>query len=160
VTKWQWVTMTQQMIIVVTWPCDSCCLYHFGTVDLSWLLEWPKHIMGILQYRGCVTAVTENSSNEEQTELIQTEPDLICLSIDSLEGMSWWFEPGRSKRDSGSGIPSGDINAQLMEKLCKWALVLIKHKVGTDVDVSDHMVQALEEWLRRCRISIYTESFL
>jgi hypothetical protein len=58
------------------------------------------------------------------------------------------------------GTSPGSINAQLMGKLCKRALVLIKYKVGADVDVSDRMVQALEEWLQRRRISIYTESFL
>jgi hypothetical protein len=43
-----------------------------------------------------------------------------------------------------------------MEKLCKWALALIKYKVGADGAVDEHMVQVLEAWLQRKGISIYT----
>jgi hypothetical protein len=47
-----------------------------------------------------------------------------------------------------------------MDKLCKRALVLIKHKVGADVTVSNRMVRALEEWLQMKGITIYTEQYL
>jgi hypothetical protein len=55
----------------------------------------------------------------------------------------------QEERDSGSSVRVDAIRLELTGKLCRRALVLIKHKVGTDVDVSEHMVRALEMWLRR-----------
>jgi hypothetical protein len=107
-----------------------------------------------------VTAVTQGTTEANQNKLTWSKPGLICLTINLQEGMNQQFEPVRSGQDSGSGTPPKDINAQLMGKLCKWVLVLIKHKMGADVHVSDRMVRALKEWLRRHGISIYTESLL
>jgi hypothetical protein len=97
---------------------------------------------------------------EETLETNQTELGLIHLPPGLQEGMNRRFEPGNEEQDSGSGTLTRDNSAQMMGKLCKQALVLIKHKVGTDVNVSDHMVWALEEWLQRQGITIYTERFL
>jgi hypothetical protein len=76
---------------------------------------------------------------EETAKMNQTRPGLIHLPIGSHEGMNCQAEPVKEKWDSGSGTIA-DAKDQLMGKLCRRALVLIKHKVGADVSVSDHMV--------------------
>jgi hypothetical protein len=48
----------------------------------------------------------------------------------------------------------------MMGKLCIRVLALIKHKVGTDGAVDEHMAWALATWLQRQGISIYTEQEL
>jgi hypothetical protein len=53
-----------------------------------------------------------------------------------------------------NNLTSGSV---VMGKLCRRALALIKHKVGADGSVSDHMAQALASWLWRQGITIYTE---
>jgi hypothetical protein len=74
------------------------------------------------------------------------------------------------KRDNGTGAKTKKWDSRtisdardgtygLMDKLCKCALILIKHKVGADLTISDHMVRALEEWLWRKGITIYTEQY-
>jgi hypothetical protein len=48
-------------------------------------------------------------------------------------------------------------DSNLTGKLCQHVMVLICWKVGADVAVMEHMVQALEEWLHRRGIGIYTD---
>jgi hypothetical protein len=52
--------------------------------------------------------------------------------------------------DSGSGT-------DLTGKLCQHVMALIRWRVGADKAVMEHVVQALEEWLQRRGISIYTD---
>jgi hypothetical protein len=48
----------------------------------------------------------------------------------------------------------------VMGKLCRWALALIKYKVGADGSVNEHMARVLASWLRLWGITIYTETEL
>jgi hypothetical protein len=70
------------------------------------------------------------------------------------------YETSIKRHDNRS--PSNDLasGSVLMGKLCWRALALIKHKVGTDGSVSDHMAQALATWLWQWGITIYTETEL
>jgi hypothetical protein len=101
-------------------------------------------------------------------EANQTRPGLIRLAMGSQN------ESNRvdleSKRDNGTGVKNKErdngsisddrhITYGLMDKLCKCALVLIKHKVGADLAVSDRMVRVLKEWLQRRGLTIYTEQY-
>jgi hypothetical protein len=71
--------------------------------------------------------------------------------LDQLEGRD---EPVESRVlgewDSGSG-------SDLTGKLCWCVMALIRWKVGADKAVTEHVVWALEEWLQRRGISIYTD---
>jgi hypothetical protein len=107
-----------------------------------------------------VTNVTHSAK-----ETNRNRPGLINVTIGSLD------EPNRTedvrKRDSGTSTinkkwsinDARNVTHGLMDKLCKRALVLIKHKVGADLAVSDRMVRVLEEWLWRKGITIYTEQY-
>jgi hypothetical protein len=64
---------------------------------------------------------------------------------------------GHSNWSPSNDLASGLI---LMGKLCRRALALIKHKVGVDGSVSDHMAQALATWLWQWGITINTETEL
>jgi hypothetical protein len=88
--------------------------------------------------KAVVTAIM--TSTEKEAEKNQTRPGLINLLPGLMDGMNRRTELGTGKWDSGTNATAGDINAQLMDKLCQRALVLIKHKVGADVSVSDRMV--------------------
>jgi hypothetical protein len=66
----------------------------------------------------------------------------------------------KKERDNGPSNDDQTIRSVLMRKLCRQALVLIKHKVGADGAVDDHMAQTLATWLWRWGISIYTEQEL
>jgi hypothetical protein len=101
-------------------------------------------------------------------ETNRSRPGLINLTSRTLNELNQ-FE-NVEKWDNGTGAKTKKwdnrsindvehITYGLMDKLCKCALVLIKHKVGTDLAVSDCMVRALEEWLRRKGITIYTEQY-
>jgi hypothetical protein len=59
--------------------------------------------------------------------------------------------------DTGTRSVSSDGSTELTGKLCQRVMVLIRWKVGADIAVTDHVVWALEEWLRRRGISIYTD---
>jgi hypothetical protein len=59
--------------------------------------------------------------------------------------------------DTGTRSVSYDGNVELTGKLCRCMMALIRWKVGADVAVTDHVVQALEEWLCRRGISIYMD---
>jgi hypothetical protein len=84
-----------------------------------------------------------------------------------LEGTNW-ITPGNQGQQEINGIHGGDVTATnntasgsvVMRKLCKRVLALIKHKVGADGSVSEHMAQALASWLQLRGITIYTETEL
>jgi hypothetical protein len=59
--------------------------------------------------------------------------------------------------DSGTGSKSHEGSAELTGKLCRCMMVLIRWKVGANIAVTEHVVRALEEWLHRRGISIYTD---
>jgi hypothetical protein len=60
-----------------------------------------------------------------------------------------------SNREQDSRTTSDDevIGSLMMGTLCRRALVLIKHKVGTDGAVDEHMAWVLATWLQRQGIS-------
>jgi hypothetical protein len=58
------------------------------------------------------------------------------------------------ERDSGTAV---DGRAALTGKLCRRVMALIRWQSGVDTAVDDRMVRALEAWLRRRGISIYTD---
>jgi hypothetical protein len=61
------------------------------------------------------------------------------------------------ERDSGTAPVTQDDRGVLTGKLCKRVMALIKWQCGADTVVDDRMVRALEGWLRRRGISIYTD---
>jgi hypothetical protein len=63
----------------------------------------------------------------------------------------------REEQNTGIGSVSQTGSADLMGKLCRCVMVLIWWKVGANVAVMEHVVWALEEWLHRRGISIYTD---
>jgi hypothetical protein len=67
------------------------------------------------------------------------------------------LESSLEKRDSGTPSVSLSGSAELTGKLCRQVMVLIQWKVGANKAVTEHVVQALEEWLHRRGISIYTD---
>jgi hypothetical protein len=72
----------------------------------------------------------------------------------SQKGMT--REPPR-ERDSGTAPMTQSDRGVLTGKLCKRVMVLIKWQCSTDTAVDACMVRALEEWLQRRGISIYTD---
>jgi hypothetical protein len=82
------------------------------------------------------------------------QPRLVRLPTSSTDGTN--RAPSR-EQDNGPSSDDQTIRSLLMGKLCKWALALIRHKVGTDGAVDEHMAQALATWLHRRGISIYME---
>jgi hypothetical protein len=94
------------------------------------------------------------------------QPGLIRLPH-GLEGMNQ-ITTGNQGQQEINGIHDSNITATsniasgsvVMGKLCRWALALIKHKVGADGSVSEHMAWALGSWLRLRGITIYTETEL
>jgi hypothetical protein len=63
----------------------------------------------------------------------------------------------QEERDSGIRSVSHAGQAELTGKLCRHVMALIRWKVGADIAVTEHVVRALEEWLCRRGISIYTD---
>jgi hypothetical protein len=63
----------------------------------------------------------------------------------------------QEERDSGTRSVSHTGQSELTGKLCWCVMALIWWKVGADIAVTEHVVRALEEWLRRRGISIYTD---
>jgi hypothetical protein len=59
--------------------------------------------------------------------------------------------------DSETRSVSHGGSAELTGKLCRRVMALIQWKVGADVAVTDRVVWALEEWLRRRGIAIHTD---
>jgi hypothetical protein len=88
------------------------------------------------------------------------EPGLIHLEVSSLQGMNQASKALPEEWDSGTSDHNSESRLVLMGKLCRRALVLIKYKVGADKAVDDYMVKALEAWLWKRGISIYTDRFL
>jgi hypothetical protein len=142
----------------------------YGPEDDTWELEENlgnvKEVLADFQSWGQdseevgyhVMAVTKSANQEPKANW--TKPGLIKIPAGLRDGTSQQGEPVIGEQDSGINININDINTPLMGKLCRRALVLIKHKVGADVCVSNCMVRALEEWLQRWGITIYTEWFL
>jgi hypothetical protein len=92
-----------------------------------------------------------------KNETSQIKPGLIRIWTSLMEGMSQVAIDEWEEWDNGPSVKIDAIRSELTRKLCRRALVLIKHKVGADVDISEHMVRALETWLCRWGITIYTE---
>jgi hypothetical protein len=63
----------------------------------------------------------------------------------------------KQEQNKGTSFDDWAAESLMMGKLCRRALMLIKHKVGADGAVDEHMAQALTTWLQRRGISIYTE---
>jgi hypothetical protein len=101
---------------------------------------------------GCVTAITQ--------EAARIKPGLIRAQTSLQEGTNHNSRNKQVEQNNSSSIEIDAIKAGMMGKLCRRALVLIKHKVGTDVSIDEHMVRVLEAWLQNRGITIYTETFL
>jgi hypothetical protein len=91
--------------------------------------------------------LTQAKEQEETDEPTRTT-NLGRLSQMELTHREW---------DSGSGMMTQEGSAELTGKLCQQVMALICWRVGADKAVTDCMVQALEEWLHRRGISIYTD---
>jgi hypothetical protein len=118
-------------------------------------------------WTGSVTAnVTEEirkkrnspaAGNNEPNWMEEYEPDRSNLTLDepvqdlSHRGMT------QGEQDSGTQSVSHGSSAELTGKLCQHVMALIWWKVGADKAAMEHVVQALEEWLHRRGISIYTD---
>jgi hypothetical protein len=61
------------------------------------------------------------------------------------------------QKEHGTRSVSHTGSADLTGKLCQCVMALIRWKVGADVAVTEHVVWALEEWLCRRGINIYTD---
>jgi hypothetical protein len=89
----------------------------------------------------------------------QTSPD---QSTEKQSGSTLTLGQGREgvthgnsgERDSGTA--PGERSA-LTGKLCRRVMALIRWQCGADGAVDERMVRALEGWLRRRGISIYTD---
>jgi hypothetical protein len=92
----------------------------------------------------------EDKLNPDKPNLGKPNPD------EPIPGTSHRVVTQR-ERDSGTKSVSHTGQAELTGKLCWCMMVLIWWKVGADVAVMEHVVRALEEWLRRRGISIYTD---
>jgi hypothetical protein len=66
----------------------------------------------------------------------------------------------QGEQDSGIRSVSQQGSPSLTGQLCQHVMAVVCWQVGTDKAVDDHMVQALEQWLRARGISIYTDRIL
>jgi hypothetical protein len=82
---------------------------------------------------------------------------LIPVTIGSQDGKNQINVAVLEEWDTGTSICSNGSGPDLMGRLCRRVLALIKYKVSADVAVSEHMVRVLEMWLQKRGISIYTE---
>jgi hypothetical protein len=127
----------------------------------------PKYLTVICS---CYGECNEGNTGEEPER--KTEPEGEPNWEEELnqeEESDWGSEPGQEigqqvrgllthgEQDSGTRDMSQKGSAELTGKLCQCVLALISWKVSADKAVMNHMVQALEEWLRRRGISIYTD---
>jgi hypothetical protein len=94
----------------------------------------------------------ENEPNQKQED----EPNRSASMSELAQEMSH-RELTQEEQDSGTRSVTHNSSAELTGKLCQHVMALIRWKVGADKAVMEHMVQALEEWLRRRGISIYTD---
>jgi hypothetical protein len=100
------------------------------------------------------------------TPIKSNQPGLIHLPH-SLE-VTNRIIPGNQEQQEINTTHDSDVTATdntalgsvVMGKLCRRALALIKHKVGADGSISEHMARALASWLRLQGITIYTETEL
>jgi hypothetical protein len=63
----------------------------------------------------------------------------------------------QEERDSGIRSVSHRGSTPLTEQLCWCVMAMIRWQMGADKAVDNRMVQALEQWLHRQGISIYTD---
>jgi hypothetical protein len=98
--------------------------------------------------------------------MVQTEPDRGSEAGPTLRTTGKpaqdpsHRELTQEERDSGTKSVSHIGSAELTGKLCWHVMALIRWKVGADVAVTEHVVRALEEWLHRRGITIYTDRTL
>jgi hypothetical protein len=124
-----------------------------------------------------MTSVTEEIKKEREgvraesswAESSRTGSSQVELSWADLDQTGKGDEPGiyldqlsqremtGGERDSGTRSVSHGGSTELTGKLCQHMMVLIWLKVGADKVVKECMVRALEEWLHRRGISIYTD---
>jgi hypothetical protein len=79
------------------------------------------------------------------------------------EELSWMEELDSSHKGEQDKRTVWHLSAPehvLTGKLCQRMMALIQLRVGADEAVSDHVVWALKEWLRRRGITIYTDRVL
>jgi hypothetical protein len=121
-----------------------------------------------------VTAVTKQTDQPKPgptrtaaEQLSWLKPGLIRVLTESIDGLNHLVYSETGEQDNrisvmvdGVSVVTDGNRWEMMGKLCHRALVLIKHKVGADMSISDCMVQALETWLRTKGITIYTERLL
>jgi hypothetical protein len=123
---------------------------------------------GPLKGGGTMASVTEeinkerrqtnqNNDGPDQTEPSIDEPDQLGLN-EALSQREMTQEDSK-EWDSGTAPMSHEDQATLTGKLCKRVMALIRWQCGTDTAVDDRMVRALEGWLRKRGISIYTDLF-
>jgi hypothetical protein len=111
-------------------------------------------LMALLDILDVMASVTEEEKNEQNR---MNQPGLVHLLIGLLQGTNQASNEQQNSRTSNDDQPS---RSAMMGKLCKRVLALIKYKVGADGAVDEHMVQALEAWLQKRGISIYTDHVL
>jgi hypothetical protein len=87
------------------------------------------------------------------------KPSTDKPSLDGMTSRTSHRTMTQEKWDSGTRSVSHTGQSDLMGKLCRRVMVLIRWKVGANVAVMEHVVRALEEWLHRQGISIYTDLF-
>jgi hypothetical protein len=90
-------------------------------------------------------AEESNLTQRDESVKEEVEPTMSHLGMTSKE------------RNNSKEIREQGSSAHLTGKLCKRVMALIRWKVGADKAVSEHMVWALEGWLRRRGISIYAD---
>jgi hypothetical protein len=100
---------------------------------------------------------SKKANQEKKTEPVRFKAEQNETNDQtSQEGMT---PSSVKKRDSGTAPVSHDECPALTGKLCKRVLALIRWQCSADAVVDARMVQALEGWLRKRGISIYTEAF-
>jgi hypothetical protein len=100
-----------------------------------------------------------NQTKPNPIELYQTRPSRPEQSrtreAESSQGQL--TQDDIREQDSGSAPVKPDDRAALTGRLCRHVMALIRWQCGVDGAVDDCMVRALEVWLRRRGISIYTD---
>jgi hypothetical protein len=121
----------------------------------------PPHVTSIVTEE----IKRERSLGKERSGGTSGDRDILTASQKS--GRADQFKPGRGSdwfegRDEPVGLREvrerdNRSGPDLTGKLCRRVMALIRWKVGADKAVTEHVVQALEEWLQRRGISIYTD---
>jgi hypothetical protein len=115
----------------------------------------------------CVTAsITEEiQKTKKMNEPTRVNTTNGPTQVDTMNKLNWSLHMTLTSQedltqgewDSGSEEASHKGSVDLTGKLCWHVMALIWWQVGTDKAVNDCMVQALEQWLHRRWISIYTD---